>query len=160
MGNKDDNIKNILPIFFCIFLFVFGFDQCLKVFIVNRVDATNGLLWQSKAISIVLVFNKGVAFSMLSFLGEALKYFQLLIVVFAWMMLLRQKVFFIRNYFAFGLIFGAGCSNILDRFTYGGVVDYIYWHYGFEFAVFNIADVFIDMGVGILLVKMFLSKNK
>lgn len=156
----DKSVIKILPIFVGIFLFVFIFDQCLKFFIVSEASIANNLLWQSKVISIVLVFNNGVAFSMLSFLGDSLKYIQLFIVVFACTMLLRQKVFFTRNYFAFGLIFGGGCSNILDRFTYGGVVDYIYWHFGFKFAVFNLADVLIDLGVGVLLLKMFLSKNK
>lgn len=158
--NKDKGVIKILPAFVGVFLFVFVFDQCLKFFIVSEASVANTLLWQSKVFSIVLVFNNGVAFSMLSFLGDSLKYIQLFIVIFACAMLLRQRVFFTRNYFAFGLIFGGGCSNILDRFTYGGVVDYIYWHFGFKFAVFNLADMLIDLGVAVLLLKMFLSKNK
>lgn len=50
-----------------------------------------------------------------------------------------------------GIILGAGSSNIYDRFVYGGVVDYIYWHCGFNFAIFNFADVMIDLGVAIIL---------
>jgi signal peptidase II len=34
---------------------------------------------------------------------------------------------------------------------HGGVVDYIFWHYGFEFAVFNLADVAIDCSIAWIL---------
>ena len=42
-------------------------------------------------------------------------------------------------------------GNILDRFTYGAVVDYFAWHYMFEFAIFNFADVMIDLAVVIII---------
>ena len=51
------------------------------------------------------------------------------------------------------LFYAGGLSNILDRFTYEGVVDYFYWHYGFEFAIFNIADVMINIAVAIIIYK-------
>jgi signal peptidase II len=51
------------------------------------------------------------------------------------------------------LLYAGGLSNILDRFTYGGVVDYFYWHHWFEFAIFNIADVMIDLAVVIIIFK-------
>ena len=79
--------------------------------------------------SLQLAYNYGVAFSMFSFLAEYLKYIQLTIVLGASIYLF----------------------NILDRFTYGGVVDYFYWHYGFEFAIFNLADVIIDTAVVIII---------
>lgn len=59
-----------------------------------------------------------------------------------------------------GIIFGAGFSNVLDRFIHGGVVDYIFWHYQFEFAIFNFADVMIDLGVVLILYQTFLRKDK
>jgi signal peptidase II len=40
------------------------------------------------------------------------------------------------------------------------VVDYFYWHYGFEFAIFNIADVIINLGVAIILYKQFKQARK
>jgi signal peptidase II len=46
-----------------------------------------------------------------------------------------------------GILIGAGLSNVYDRFNHGGVVDYIYWHCGFNFAIFNFADVMIDLAV-------------
>jgi lipoprotein signal peptidase len=43
-----------------------------------------------------------------------------------------------------GVCLGVGSSNLPDLFVHGGVVDYIFWHYGFEFAIFNLADALID----------------
>jgi len=52
-----------------------------------------------------------------------------------------------KSAFAPGLLIGAAAGNLYDRFVYGGVVDYFYWHCGFDFAVFNYADVMIDISV-------------
>ena len=49
--------------------------------------------------------------------------------------------------FPAGLLLGGAFSNIYDRFIHGGVVDMVYWHCGFNFAVFNFADVMIDVAV-------------
>ncbi|GMB93365.1 Lipoprotein signal peptidase IspA [Helicobacter bizzozeronii] len=124
-------------------------DQALKQVILE------GFRYHGPVISIVLAYNKGVAFSMLDFLGPWLKYLQVLLIVSMAFLLVRQKEFFIPNALPFGLVLGAGSSNILDRFVHGGVVDYVYWHYKFDFAVFNLADVLIDVGVGLLVIQMF-----
>ncbi len=56
------------------------------------------------------------------------------------------------EYVCFGFIVGGGASNILDRFLYGSVIDFIdiqhipYWNY-----VFNTADVMIHVGIWPLL---------
>jgi len=47
-----------------------------------------------------------------------------------------------------------------DRFVHGGVVDYVAWHCGFDFAVFNYADVMIDIAIAWILLQSFLSKEK
>ncbi|TSA83774.1 signal peptidase II [Helicobacter mehlei] len=134
-------------------------DQALKQVILE------GFRYHGPVISIVLAYNKGVAFSMLDFLGPWLKYLQVLLIVGMLFLLVRQKDFFIPNALPFGLVLGAGSSNILDRFVHGGVVDYVYWHYQFDFAIFNLADVLIDVGVGLLVIQMlrqgaFKAKNK
>lgn len=101
--------------------------------------------------SLQLAYNYGVAFSMFSFLAEYLKYIQLTIVLGASIYLLNNKEIFRDYYIPIALLYAGGLSNILDRFTYGGVVDYFYWHYGFEFAIFNLADVIIDTAVVIII---------
>ena len=49
------------------------------------------------------------------------------------------------------ILFAGGISNIYDRFIHTGVVDYVYWHCGFDFAIFNLADVLIDLSIAIIL---------
>ncbi|WP_115055452.1 signal peptidase II [Helicobacter mustelae] len=138
--------------FYWIFFLVFLLDQGIKLYFVQQCGGREFcMVWDSKMLSLMLVFNKGVAFSFLSMLGDWLKYLQIVFMLGIGIVLYLQRKFFFAYRIAFGLIFGAGSSNLLDRFTYGGVVDYVYWHYGFDFAVFNFADVMIDAGVVLLL---------
>lgn len=124
---------------------VFGVDQMIKALFLE------GFRWSGDYFSLILTYNKGVAFSMFAFLEEYLKYIQLMLVSgLGFYLLFRKEV--LQNYsFPIGVISGAALSNIYDRFIHGGVVDYFFWHYGFEFAVFNFADVMIDFGVLLIL---------
>ena len=74
--------------------------------------------------SLKLAYNYGVVFSMFAFLAENLKYIQLLIVVAGVIYLLKNKDVYFKYYIPITLLFAGGLSNILDRFTYGAVVDY------------------------------------
>lgn len=67
-----------------------------------------------------------------------------------------KKNLFKNHTVAFGLIFGGGVSNLVDRFIRGGVVDYVFWHKWFEFAIFNFADVMINLAVCIIFTQIFL----
>jgi len=118
---------------------VFVADQSLKTLFVE------GFRQYTQCIDLILVFNKGVAFSMFAFLEESLKWIQLTLLagVVGYTLWLKQKCYLI----PVGIMVGAGLSNVIDRFVYGGVVDYVYWHCGFNFAVFNAADVMIDIAV-------------
>lgn len=133
--------------FALIFCLVFIIDQIIKwVFL-------NGFSYKSQWIDLVLTFNKGVAFSMFAFLGEYLKIIQIILMALLFSYLMIEKTLFRSYPIALGLIFGGGASNVLDRFVHGGVVDYVFWHKWFEFAVFNFADVMIDLGVVIIILQ-------
>ena len=118
---------------------IFIIDQNIKRLFLE------GYRYYSDCIDLTLVFNKGVAFSMFAFLAEKLKYIQLVFVlgVFGYLIYLRKFCYA----FPGGILLGAALSNIYDRFVHGGVVDMVYWHCGFDFAVFNFADVMIDVAV-------------
>jgi len=119
---------------------VFLADQAIKALFLS------GWRWESECISLTLVFNHGVAFSMFAFLGPWLKWIQLGLLTGVWGFVLREG--YLKRYaFPLGLLFGAGLGNIVDRFLHGGVVDYVHWHCGFDFAVFNFADMMIDLAV-------------
>lgn len=73
------------------------------------------------------------------------------LVVFVWMM--REKKFW--DIAALGLILGGAAGNIVDRATYGYVVDFADFHIGEfrPFLIFNVADAAISIGVVIILAR-------
>ena len=133
---------------------VFIIDQNIKQLFVD------GFRYYSDYVDFILVYNKGVAFSMFSFLAEYLKYIQLVIVigVLVYVLYLRELCYALPA----GLLLGGAFSNIYDRFIHAGVVDMVYWH-GWPypiigevgFAVFNFADVMIDVAVVWILILNF-----
>ncbi|WP_345972839.1 signal peptidase II [Sulfurimonas diazotrophicus] len=118
---------------------IFIIDQNIKALFLG------GYRFYSDCIDLTLVYNKGVAFSMFAFLESWLKWLQLLLIAGVVIYVLRLKK--TCYMFPVGILVGAGLSNVYDRFVHPGVVDYVYWHCGFDFAVFNFADVMIDVAV-------------
>ncbi len=120
---------------------------------------TAGYEWHSKCISLELHFNKGVAFSMFSFLAENLKWIQAVLVAGIMGYLFVSGL--VKQYaFPLGLVIGGAVGNLYDRFTQEGVVDYVYWHCWFDYPVFNYADVIIIIGVGWVAIATFLEKDQ
>ncbi|BAF69224.1 signal peptidase II [Nitratiruptor sp. SB155-2] len=130
---------------------IFFIDRAIKELFLQ------GAFLEIKCIRFGYVLNKGVAFSLLSFLGPALKWIILAIVGFFFGYLIKKRWLF-EHPILFGTLFGAALGNLYDRFVYGGVIDYVYWHCGFDFAVFNFADVMIDLSV-VLLIYLHLKKT-
>lgn len=139
---------------------IFIIDQGIKEFMILKAMEIYTLpqealynrafdIYTTSCINLRLVFNYGVAFSMLSFLEEYLKWLQLALItgVLGYVISLRKRCYMLPT----GILIGAGLSNVYDRFVHGGVVDYIFWHCGFDFAIFNFADVMIDFAVAWLL---------
>ena len=141
-------MKRELKLSITIFVVVFLIDQIVKFGFANLAWDVNG-----PYMSLKLAYNYGVAFSMFAFLEHYLKYIQLVLVLLGTLYLFKNPNVFKEYYIPTGLLYAGGLSNILDRFTYGGVVDYFYWHHWFEFAIFNIADVMIDLAVVIIIFK-------
>jgi len=137
-----------------IFVLLVSIDQYIKFIFVN------GYIWHSDCISLVLAYNKGVAFSMFAFLDLYLKYIQITLLLSGIIYLLKNKEIFLEYYIPIALLFSGAISNIIDRFLHIGVVDYIYWHCKFDFAIFNLADVLIDLAVVLIIVKNYISGKK
>jgi len=136
MDNK--NIKLYVILFFTL-VGTFIIDQNIKRLFVD------GFRYYTDCIDLILVYNKGVAFSMFAFLDEWLKYIQVVMVlgILIYIIKLKQLCYAMPA----GFLLGGAFSNIYDRFIHEGVVDMVYWHCGFNFAVFNGADVMIDIAV-------------
>ncbi|MDD2357508.1 MAG: signal peptidase II [Thiovulaceae bacterium] len=139
---------------------IFLADQAIKEFFLSKAMEmysvpesflyTHALdLYETAYVNMRLVFNYGVAFSLFSFLETYLKWIQFLLIsgAFVYVIRLNKMCYALPS----GILIGAGLSNIYDRFIHGGVVDYVYWHYGFNFAIFNFADVMIDLAVAWIL---------
>ena len=143
----------ILGKFFIFFICIMCVDQAIKYLFTH-----GGLSVKSEWIDLVLIYNRGVAFSMFAFLGEYLKIIQLALIVGIFGYLIGERAMLARFSTELGIILGAGASNVLDRFIHGGVVDYVFWHKWFNFAVFNFADVMINLGVVIILLRLLIKK--
>ena len=141
-------IKFIISLFI-----IFILDQTIKYIFIS------GFRFDGDWLSLILVYNKGVAFSMFAFLEEYLKYIQLFLLVGIGYYFYKENLLFKYSILS-GILFGAGISNLFDRFIREGVVDYIYYHGLFNFAVFNFADVMIDFSVGMFVLFYILKKEK
>jgi len=143
--------------FFSIFLLtavgIFIIDQAIKDMFVA------GYYRAGECIDLALHYNKGVAFSMFAFIGPSLKWVQALMVAGILFYVLKEG--YLKRYaFPIGLLIGGALGNVYDRFVHGKVVDYVAWHCGFDFAVFNFADVAIDIAVVWILIMVYFFPEK
>ena len=60
------------------------------------------------------------------------------------------------------IILGGAVGNLIDRIRYGYVVDFIYFHIRdrFSWPIFNVADILLSVGVGLLLIQLFFLKGE
>ena len=152
-------MRNI-TIFLLLVIGTFIIDQNIKLWAMESVNGVeHAMIMEGSCINLQLYYNKGVAFSMLSVIGENLKWVQITLVTLVLGYVLYEG--YLKHYaIALGLIVGGAVGNIYDRFTQEGVVDYIAWHCGFDFAIFNYADIMIDLGVAIILIQTFIKSRQ
>jgi len=140
-------------IFFLVLLGTFIIDQNIKTIFVD------GYYRAGECIDLELHYNKGVAFSMFAFLGPYLKWIQATLIAVILFIIFKEG--YLKRYaFPAGLLVGGALGNVYDRFIHEGVVDYVAWHCGFNFAVFNFADVAIDLAFVIIIIMVFFFPEK
>jgi signal peptidase II len=107
-------------------------------------------------------YNLGVAFSMLSGMdGWFIVGMRLVIVVFVLWLWRRTPNHRWLAHLGFALIIAGALGNLIDRFLYGHVIDYILFHTEtWSFAVFNLADSFITVGAGCVILDELLLPKK
>ncbi len=135
-------------VFFLVLLGTFIIDQNIKMLFLD------GYYRAGECIDLELHYNKGVAFSMFAFLGPYLKWIQALLVT-GILFVVFKEGYFRRYAFPIGLLLGGAFGNVYDRFVHEGVVDYVAWHCGFNWAVFNFADIAIDVAVVWILIMVY-----
>ena len=143
----------VFVLFFLVLLGTFVIDQAIKSIFVE------GFYRAGECINLELHYNKGVAFSMFASLSPYLKWIQALLVVAIFIFVLKEG--YLKRYsIPLGMLLGGALGNVSDRFVHEGVVDYVAWHCGFNFAVFNFADVAIDVAVVWILVAAYFAKEE
>ncbi|MER2536633.1 MAG: signal peptidase II [Rhizobiaceae bacterium] len=104
-------------------------------------------------------YNTGVAFSMLSFVdGWGLMAISAVIIVFVLYLAVRTEPGHVFARTGFALIVGGAAGNLIDRALLDHVVDYVLFHTPvWSFAVFNLADAFITVGAGLVILQELLN---
>ena len=154
--------KNLVD--FSIIIFIFLIDRVSKLFIINSPET-----YEQYGISVTsflnfnLIWNEGIAFGLFSFTEEI--YYNLLtilicliIAVLIWFMF-RSEGFEKLSYI---MIIGGSFGNVFDRIFYSAVPDFIDIHFNnFHWFIFNVADIFITIGIIFLIsFEIFGKKNK
>jgi len=157
---KVDVYKFLLNFIFVFILFCI--DRFSKIYVIELVEKTEvSEIYLTSLLNIYLVWNTGIAFGLFSFSNEityhlftALIILINLIIIY---LIIVTKDF--RKYF-FLLILGGSFGNLFDRLYYGSVPDFVDFHIGnFHWFIFNIADIFITMGVICLILAELLYKK-
>ncbi len=109
---------------------------------------------------LVIIFNKGISYGWLKGLGPwPLIIGQSLVTLFLWLWMAGSDRKF--HAIVLGMIIGGALGNIVDRFIYGGVADFFFFHaFGFSWYVFNLADVAVVVGAAILVYTSFTDKTE
>ena len=162
---KSKSIVHIIKknlTYFSIFILIFFLDRVSKIFVIKEAEKfVNDKIFVSSFINIELVWNKGIAFGLLSFSSTTIYNFvtvAVLAVIFMVIYFLMksqnlEKIFFL-------MILAGATGNFYDRVAYGAVPDFIDLHINnFHWFIFNIADIFITLGVLCLILKEVLLKK-
>ena len=115
-------------------------------------------------LNIVFVRNTGVSFGMFSEWGILGRYFFSIFSIVVGSFLILLAIFSDTKLFriSLGLISSGALGNAIDRVYFGGVIDFIdFFIYNFHWPAFNFADIFITLGVILLLFdNIFYKKNE
>jgi len=159
MGNNMLK-KNIFYFFFILFIFIL--DRVSKLWIISIFNSENNLeIKISSFINLNLIWNKGIAFGLFSY-GEKFEYNLLtgliiMIISIVFWMIIKTKGL---EKYGFLMILGGALGNIFDRLYYSAVPDFIDIYYkNFHWFVFNVADIFITVGVLMLIINEITIKN-
>ena len=156
------NFKKILLYSF-LTTFIFILDRLSKLYIIKIVETNNTVdIYLSPYLNLYLIWNKGIAFGLFSFEQSSIYNFVTILIVFITFVILLMIVKS-NDYRAYFLIFilSGSLSNLFDRINYSSVPDFIDFHVNdFHWFIFNVADIFITIGVICLIfVEIFFKKN-
>ena len=154
--------KKRFVFFTLIILSICIFDQITKKFIIEYFDKNNSTIFLTSFLNFDLIWNDGVAFGLLGFDNSS--FYNLITLLIGLVIIIVFYFLFVtKNYasFFYSIIAGGALGNFIDRIRFSAVPDFIDFHIGnYHWFVFNIADVFITLGVFCLIIDEILSKDK
>ena len=148
---------------FIIVLIIFAFDRFSKIYILNLAEGEKYInIYINSFLNFHLIWNTGVGFGLFS--SETNFYYNLitllivLINIIILIIIIKSQDY---KLFFFLMILGGSFSNLFDRIYYQAVPDFIDMHYGdFHWFVFNVADIFITLGILCLIIVEIILNNK
>ena len=161
---KSLNLVRVIEILLLISFLVL-IDQCMKVSI-SKIMLNNSFedIKLLPFLNIVFVRNTGVSFGMFSEWGILGRYFFSIFSIVVGSFLILLAIFSDTKLFriSLGLISSGALGNAIDRVYFGGVIDFIdFFIYNLHWPAFNFADIFITVGVILLLFdNIFNKKNE
>jgi signal peptidase II len=146
-----------------IVLIIFFLDRVSKIYIINLAELENSLeIYINSYLNLYLIWNKGIAFGLFSF-DESFVYNFITILILVILLIILILIFKSETHksYVYTIILGGALGNLFDRFYYSAVPDFIDLHINnFHWFIFNIADIFITLGVICLIyVEVFLDKK-
>ena len=144
-------------------LLIFLLDRISKTYVIYLDKKLLGSeIFSSKYLNISLIWNEGIAFGLLSFNNGNL--YNLLTILIAVIILVICFMIFkssgIKKYFLI-FILGGALGNIYDRIFFNAVPDFIDFHInGFHWFIFNVADIFISLGVIFMIFFEIIDNNR
>ena len=148
---------------FIILITIFLIDRMSKLHILKLAEVESSVdIYVTSYLNLFLIWNKGIAFGLLS-VNESLIYnmitviISIIIIVILFMVWKNDNI---QRYFL-TIIAGGALGNLYDRIVYTAVPDFIDLHsHGFHWFVFNVADIFITVGVLCLILVELFYNNK
>ena len=155
---------------FILFIFLFAVvDQITKLFViyyfeidVDRLNSTI-LFPINEYLNFYVIWNKGFAFGLFQNDINLVNNIYMILILIVIIILCIYAIQINRKayYFSFSLIIGGAIGNLIDRFSYTAVLDFIDLHYNnFHWYVFNIADITITAGCILTIILELFFKEK
>ena len=160
---RNLSFKKVI-VYFLILATIFFLDRASKLYILNIAEKDGVVdIYVNNFLNIILVWNSGVGFGLLSFEKSAIYNFVtiLIVIINIVILYLALKSNNLKGYL-FIIILGGSLGNLFDRIYYSAVPDFIDLNYNnFHWFVFNVADIFITVGIMcLILVELFFNKHE
>jgi len=142
--------------------FLFSIDRITKYLIVTSSSLSESLVIEiTSFLNFNLIWNDGIAFGLLSF-HDGIYYNTLTVII---IIIITVLIYLLNRSnnnekFGFSLIIGGSLGNVFDRLYYRSVIDFIDLHINdIHWFIFNVADIFITIGILIIITLEFFKKN-